>query len=393
MALRILASNPDPTLLALPWQTPLEEWADRYQVPLPRGLSRHIVRFVRLVDHVYALKETQEPIAMREYRLLRDLRRLAIPVVEPFGVVTGRTSPDGEPLDPVLVTRHLSYSQPYRSLFSRRMREDTAVRLLDALVVLLVRLHLTGAFWGDCSLSNTLFRRSAGEFAAYMVDAETAELHPQLSNGQRHHDLEIAITNLFGEMLDLHAGDLLDESLDPHETVELLEERYEALWSELTAPEEFQAEEMWRIQQRIRRLNELGFDVGELDIVTDLDGSTIRIRPQVVDAGHHSRRLHRLTGLDVEENQARRLLNDLDGYTAANDWQNEEEPIIAHRWLTDVFEPVVQLPPLDLRGKLEPAEIFHEILEHRWYLSERAGKEVEIFDAAQAYIDDVLARR
>ncbi len=393
MALRILASNPDPTLLALPWQTPLEEWADRYQVPLPRGLSRHIVRFVRLVDHVYALKETQEPIAMREYRLLRDLRRLAIPVVEPFGVVTGRTSPDGEPLDPVLVTRHLSYSQPYRSLFSRRMREDTAVRLLDALVVLLVRLHLTGAFWGDCSLSNTLFRRSAGEFAAYMVDAETAELHPQLSSGQRHHDLEIAITNLFGEMLDLHAGELLDESLDPHETVELLEERYEALWSELTAPEEFQAEEMWRIQQRIRRLNELGFDVGELDIVTDLDGSTIRIRPQVVDAGHHSRRLHRLTGLDVEENQARRLLNDLDGYTAANDWQNEEEPIIAHRWLTDVFEPVVQLPPPDLRGKLEPAEIFHEILEHRWYLSERAGKEVEIFDAAQAYIDDVLARR
>ena len=168
---------------------------------------------------------------MREYRLLRDLRRLAIPVVEPFGVVTGRTSPDGEPLDPVLVTRHLAYSQPYRSLFSRRMREDTAVRLLDALVVLLVRLHLTGAFWGDCSLSNTLFRRSAGEFAAYMVDAETAELHPQLSNGQRHHDLEIAITNLFGEMLDLHAGDLLDASLDPHETVELVAERYEALWS------------------------------------------------------------------------------------------------------------------------------------------------------------------
>jgi hypothetical protein len=393
MALRILASNPDPTLLALPWQTPLEEWADRYQVPLPRGLSRHIVRFVRLVDHVYALKETQEPIAMREYRLLRDLRRLAIPVVEPFGVVTGRTSPDGEPLDPVLVTRHLAYSQPYRSLFSRRMREDTAVRLLDALVVLLVRLHLTGAFWGDCSLSNTLFRRSAGEFAAYMVDAETAELHPQLSNGQRHHDLEIAITNLFGEMLDLHAGDLLDASLDPHETVELVAERYEALWSELTAPEEFQAEEMWRIHQRIRRLNELGFDVGELDIVTDLDGSTIRIRPQVVDAGHHSRRLHRLTGLDVEENQARRLLNDLDAYTAANDWQNEEEPIIAHRWLTDIFEPVVQLPPPELRGKLESAEIFHEILEHRWYLSERAGKEVEIFDAAQAYIDDVLASR
>jgi hypothetical protein len=103
--------------------------------------------------------------------------------------------------------------------------------------------------------------------------------------------------------------------------------------------------------------------------------------------------LHRLTGLDVEENQARRLLNDLDGYTAANDWQGEEESIIAHRWLTKIFEPVVRLAPQELRGDLEAAEIFHEILEHRWYLSERAGKEVDIFDAAMAYIDDILSRR
>ncbi|WP_324251281.1 DUF4032 domain-containing protein, partial [Nocardioides sp. Leaf374] len=28
--------------------------------------------------------------------------------------------------------------------------------------------------------------------------------------------------------------------------------------------------------------------------------------------------------------------------------------------------------PREARGKLEPAEVFHEILEHRWYLSEQA---------------------
>jgi hypothetical protein len=119
----------------------------------------------------------------------------------------------------------------------------------------------------------------------------------------------------------------------------------------------------------------------------------VRIQPKVVDAGHHTRRLQALTGLDVEDNQARRLLSDLDAYAAAGGMQGQEMPVIASRWLTDVFDPVVQLVPPHLRGKLEPAEIFHEILEHRWYLSERAETEVDILDAAQSYLTDVLSRR
>ena len=77
------------------------------------------------------------------------------------------------------MTRHLRFSLPYRSLFSHGLRADSLPSLVDALVVLLVRLHLAGFFWGDVSLSNVLFRRSAGEFAAYLVDAETGELRPQ----------------------------------------------------------------------------------------------------------------------------------------------------------------------------------------------------------------------
>src|SRR6185312_9366751 len=133
-----------------------------------------------------------------------------------------------------LVTRHLRYSLPYRSLFSHGLPQESLPKILDALVVLLVRLHLTGFFWGDVSLSNVLFRRSAGEFAAYLVDAETGELHPQLSEGQREQDLEIAETNLYGELLDLQAGGLLDERVDPLDTVHRARSRYDALWQELT---------------------------------------------------------------------------------------------------------------------------------------------------------------
>lgn len=386
MALRISATQPHPALVTLPWQTPLEDWDEDVLAPLPRGISRHVVRFARLGSQVYAIKETREPIAIAEYRLLRDLRRLRAPAVEPVGVVTGRQQTDGTPLEPCLVTRHLGSSLPYREIFSRGIRPDTLPHLVDALVVLLVKLHLLGFFWGDCSLSNTLFRRAAGEFAAYLVDAETGELHNQLSDGQRDHDLEIATTNGFAEMLDLQAGGYLDPELDATEVVGGLRQRYDDLWMELTGVEDFTTDEMWRIEMRIQRLNELGFDVDELDIVTDWDGATARIQPKVVEAGHHHRRLQSLTGMDVEENQARRLLNDLDSFAAAHHLQGEDPAMVAHRWLTEVFEPIVRMAPPDRSSALEAAELFHEILEHRWYLSEQAGYEISIFEAAADYL-------
>src|SRR3954454_14564693 len=367
---RFLSANPDARLITLPWGTPLADWPEERLVALPRGISRPVVRFVRVGSDIYAVKEVLEHLALHEYRLRRDLTRLDTPSVEAVGVVTNRVDNDGEPLDPILITRHLQFSLPYRSLFSRGVRQDTVNRLVDAMVVLLARLHLIGFLWGDVSLSNTLFRRDAGAFAAYLVDAETGELHDQLSDGQREHDLAIARTNLYGEFCDLEAGGLLDDALDPLVLVETIESRYRELWDELTSVEEFNVGEMHRIEGRVRRLNALGFDVAELDITTDIGGSTIRIQPKVVDAGHHSRRLIRLTGMDTEENQARRLLNDLDAYRAATDQQGADEAIVAHEWLTEQFEPVVQLVPVELRAKLEPAELFHEVMEHRWFMSE-----------------------
>lgn len=393
MPLRIVATKPNPALVTLPWNLPLEEWTEEHVVPLPRGISRHVVRIVRLGTDVYAVKETREPIAFREYRMLRDLRRLDLPAVEPVAVVAGRESASGEEIEPALVTRHLTYSLPYRSLFSHGLRADSLPKLIDALAVLLVRLHLSGFFWGDVSLSNVLFRRSAGEFTAYLVDAETGELHDELSRGQRAHDLEVAYGNLFGELLDLQAGGLLEDEVDAHAIIELVERRYTELWDELTGIEEFDAAEMWRIEQRIERLNKLGFDVDELDIVTDWSGSTVRLQPKVVEAGHHSRELHSLTGLDVEDNQARRLLNDISAYTAHHGLGAENRSLVAYRWLTEVYDPIMAMVPRQLRGKLEPAEIFHEILEHRWFLSERAGHEIDIMETARSYIDSVLAKR
>ncbi|WP_248583279.1 DUF4032 domain-containing protein [Nocardioides sp. InS609-2] len=393
MALRIVASRPDPAILTLPWSTPLEEWTDEYVVPLPRGLSRHVVRIIRLGTHTYAVKETNEPIAFREYTTLRDMQRLGLPAVVPHGVVAGRVDADGEELPAALITHHLQFSLPYRSLFSHGLTGENLPSLVDAIVVLLVRLHLAGFYWGDVSLSNVLFRRNAGEFAAYLVDAETGELRDEVSPRMREYDVTVGCENVFAELLDLQASGAVDTETPGHKIIDYLRERYELLWTELTSEEEFSAQDLWRIEQRVERLNDLGFDVEEIDIVTDFDGDSVRIQPKVVELGHHCRELQALTGMNVEDNQARRLLNDLASFTAHFDLGREDRHLVASRWMTQIYEPIMAMIPPDARGKLEPAEIYHEILVHRWYLSERAGHEVGIFETAQDYIDNELKKR
>ncbi len=394
-SLSITSAVVDPGLLDLPWHLPLDTWPDDTIASLPKGISRHLVRFVHLSGAVIAIKETTEEMARREYEMLRTLQRLEIPCVEPVAVITGRVDDDGTPLLPVLVTRHLRFSLPYRALYSQTLRPDTATRLVDALAVLLVRLHIAGFFWGDVSLSNTLFRRDAGAFAAYLVDAETGQLYEGgLSNGQRENDLEIGRVNIAGELLDLEAGGRLDENIDAIEVSNGIIESYRTLWTELTGWESFDRSERWRITQRVERLNDLGFDIEELAIRTDGDSTEVRIQPKVVDAGHHTRRLLRLTGIDAGENQARRLLNDLDSYAAATypDRSVDEEQV-AHEWLVRVFEPVVRAIPRELKGKLEGPEVFHQLLEHRWFLSQNEARAIPLAEALSSYIDTVLRHR
>ena len=143
----------------------------------------------------------------------------------------------------------------------------------------------------------------------------------------------------------------------------------------------------------MRRLNDLGFDVAEITVTAEKHGDRVVVTPKVVDAGHHARRLLRLTGLDVEENQARRLLNDLDEFQARGSRAGDDEEMVAHEWLTRVFEPVIRAIPFDLRSKLEPAEVYHQFLEHRWYMSQARGQSVPVAEAVTSYIDDVLRFR
>jgi len=396
MRFRLARADKYPAGLNLPWAKPLEEWPEELCTEVERGLHRNPVRFVAHEGSIYTIKELLEHVATREYAMLRALEELQLPVVEPVGLVTERPTTPGHDPRGLLVTRFLWHSMPYRQVIARGVTATQAHQMLDALAELLVNLHLVGFFWGDCSLSNVLFRLDAGRYSAYLVDAETAEIHATLSHGQRQHDLMIAQENVAGEFMDLQAGFGLPEGLDPVDLAAGLIARYEKLWAELTREEVFAAQEQYRVDTRIQRLNDLGFDVEELDIQTIDAGHRIRLRVKVVEPGHHRRRLEALTGLDVQENQARRMLNDLDHFRA---WRTRmdghplSEKDAARRWLDEVYLATLGRVPPEERAKLDDAEIFHQILEHRWYMSERVGHDLSLEEVVPPYVAEVLAKR
>lgn len=406
--LRIVTRPGHPDFLDLPWDQALDEWTDEHIVDVARGVHRHVVRFVEYEGRLYALKELPPRLADREYRLLRKMADEGLPAVEAVGVAKRADIEDAQ-LEDVLITRFLDYSLPYRTVFMHRRVEpahgsgpatDAAGevggltdRLLDALAVLLVRLHLAGFFWGDCSLSNTLFRRDAGALAAYLVDIETGEWHPRLTAGQRRHDLELTEENVAGGLMDLQMQLGLAPRPDPVAVAEDLRQRYEQLWAELTTDEVVGHAERYRINARMRRLNALGFDVDEVELVASADGDRMLMRTVVTEQGHHRRRLLALTGLETQENQARSLLHDLANFRASIEREtgrSVSESVAAYRWLSEVFEPTVSAIPEELRGKLEPVEVLHEVLEHKWFLSEAAGRDVGVAQAAASYMGRVL---
>ena len=398
MTLRITGFGEEIAAISgLPWNQPLEEWPEDPALAEKRGISRHVVRLIRVTDEpdseIYAVKETVSEFANREYAALRELRRLQAPSVDPIAVVEGRKDINGEELPCVLATRFLPYSLPYRVVLSGALSPHDILNMANALALLLVRLHLLGFWWGDCSLSNTLFRRDAEGFAAYLVDAETGEFQKTLSDGQREHDLDIAHFNVAAELEDLALSGVLYPGMDPVRASDTVMKRYRRLWAALRDPQSLDPTDRRAVERAMRQLHDLGFAVEEVSIAIDGENKILKFQPKLVAAGYHTNRLRELMGLETEELQAKRILASFDRYRARESNLSTNVNEVAFKWLTEIFNPIVNSVPAEHLGRVEPAQLFHEVLEHRWYLSEAAGHDVGLDLACKTYISEVLPYR
>ncbi len=384
-------------LAGLPWDQPLENWPEDPSLTAQRGISRHIVRLVRSTPEpegeIYAVKETVQEFAVREYEALKELGLRGAPSVSQIAVVDGRRDAEGNELPCAIVTRFLPYSLPYRVVLSGAVTQHEITNMANALAYLLVRLHLLGFWWGDCSLSNTLFRRDADGFAAYLVDAETGEFQKHLSNGQREHDLDLARFNVAAELEDLKLAGVLFPAMDPIRASESVITRYRRIWKALSEPQILPANDRHAVEKAMRSLQDIGFAVEEVDIRLAGDQSTLTFIPKLVAPNYHSQRLKELMGLETEEFQAKRILASFDRFRSRELEKTPDRSEAAQRWLDEVFYKVVNSVPTNLKGRVEDAQLFHEVLEHRWYLGEKAGHDLGLDFATSDYIAQVLPSR
>ncbi|MFZ8872381.1 MAG: DUF4032 domain-containing protein [Candidatus Nanopelagicaceae bacterium] len=385
------------SIVNLPWEIPLEEWPEDPSLAAQRGISRHIVRLVRATSdpesEIYAVKETVPEFAHREYEALRELDLRGAPSVSQIAVVDGRTDNQGNELPCAIVTRFLPYSLPYRVLLSGTVTQHEVFNMANALAYLLVRLHLLGFWWGDCSLSNALFRRDADGYVAYLVDAETGEFQKKLSTGQREHDLDIVQFNVAAELEDLKLSGVLFPGMDPVRASESLIKRYRRIWNTLSEPQLLPANDRLAVEKAMRSLQDLGFAVEEVDLQIEGDAGTLSFTPKLVSPNYHSDRLKELMGLEAEELQAKRILASFERFRSREIAITPDSHEAAERWLNEVFLKVVNSVPESMRGRIEDAQFFHEVLEHRWYLGEKAGQDVGLERATEDYIAQVLPLR
>lgn len=411
---RLRLRDPAIDLVELPWELPLAAWeADRLAFRhVPVGPSRHLVRFLESGGVLFALKELPLAPARQEYSVLLHLERLGLPTVEAVGIAEAPARGSA-----ILVTRFLPHSLQYRRLMMRLPPGPGSYRsrLLDAMAFLLVDLHRSGVFWGDCSLANTLFRRDGDRIQAYLVDAETSEVFPSLSDGQRTYDLEILVENVAFGLADLAAlqgtgtadaeraerdpnsdGDGPDErgaadvgDDDAIHAAEHVAERYGQIWTAIHDRPVLHPDDRQAIRSRVRALNDLGYSV-DLDLDPNATDGRVRLRMSVTTRRFHARELERRTKVRALEGQAQLLLNDLNEYGTWLEWFEHraiEPAVVGERWLHEVYRPTLARITESVGPSRDLVQAYCDVLEEKWLLSERDGRDVGLAWAIDVYLE------
>lgn len=376
-----------PDFLDLPWDQPLAGWETERIVDLPKGISRHEVRFVSYRQGIYAVKELSTRPAHQDYAVLRALEPIEVPSVLAVGLVERRSEDPTDEMSAALITRYVDHSFSYRELLAGAGFGANRDRMLDAFAGLLVQLHLAGCFWGDCSLSNVLYRYDGPSIETMLVDAETASLHEHLSDGKRAEDLEIMEVNVAGGMADIAAATGVDIDVADLELGVDISARYHGLWAELAREDIVGPEERYKIRERIERLNDLGFTVDEIDLIPSGDGSKLRIRTRVAGRSFHRDRLYELTGIEALESQAHQILSDLYYYQAKEHHHSDAGKAIgAIKWRVAQFEPyLAKLRATE--GVGDPVQAYCDLLHHRYLESSAAGYDIGTEKAFASWLE------
>lgn len=358
-------------LQTLPWQHSIAEWKELgvKHVHVKRGVGRHPIVFVQVGRHVFVVKELGYEDSLKEIANFRELLNRGIHTLIPVGCVMREEEPIevdtqigkryernrvGHTLT-LLLDRVIPDSQLYRRAFKFENRK----RIWDAIIDLFVELHSRGIYWGDASLANTLVKflrvdvpyiGKKVELKAFLVDAETVEIHDSISDSLRSTDVEFFLESMEWINEDLMAEGILRDPLGTKDDVEYIKAQYELKYEANARLMEFEK----RTGLNVQRL------LGKLRVPVEVD----------------------LLQKQIEEHK---------WYLNERGEGQFDLVEAAKRWHDEVFVPVCRLfseeeVPRFFPGKTA-SELYMEIMTHKYFMSKESGKDVGMMKATRDYID------
>ncbi len=356
----------------LPWHIPLAEWEEHgvRTLDIKRGMSRHVVLFVKPGRFSFGIKEISEKISKKEISHYEKLLLRGIHTLVPAGYVVR----EGEPI-PLQTPIGVQYEEnntshtitllvekviPDSVLYRRGFSPENRKRIWNAVAALLAELHSKGVYWGDASLANTLikfekvnvpFVGRRTELKAYLADAETIEFQPDVSPSLREADLNFFFESMdwINEDVSRQVGSVPRDELSTEEDKEYLRSRYDQLFE---------------IEQKKH-----GFEV------------------------QTSYSIDRFMGSISNPSYADLLLKHIEEHKwYLSEYARKEISLsdAAHDWYENIFVPLCTM--FRSEGVLEyfpgktAAEMYIEIMTNKYFLSEKSRKDVGMERAMRDYV-------
>ena len=348
----------------LPWNIPLNKWDDSHVnfLDIRKGISKHIVRFIKTKDYSFAVKQTNPISAYFESETFTKLLQKGIHTLIPAGYVFYKknlfemNSEESEGLA-FIVTILETKSIPHSILFKWDFSEESRKSIYKAAAELLANLHFKNIYWGDASLSNILIKfikvqdekgKLHTELKAFLSDSETIQILKKIGNEHIKKDLKRFFNSMetIDEEFPKAKSDKTISSLDNDKS--FFEKEYKANYALLVKIQEFEDSTGLKVHKHFFR-------------ITD-QYSIESILKQIEE---HKWYLSEKNGSEVETT------------FAANDW------------IEKIYKPIIKefnkLKIFDYFPNTNSVKLYTDIMAHKYYLSLEKGEDVGIYSAIRSY--------
>ena len=349
----------------LPWDTPLDEWNDKQVkfLDIRKGISKHIVRFIRTKDFSFAIKQTNPISAYFESETFAKLLQKGIHTLIPAGYIFYRKnlfeSKSSEKEDLAFIVTILeTKSIPHSILFQWDFSDESRKSIYKSAADLLANLHFKNVFWGDASLSNVLIKfikvqdekgKLRTELKAFLSDSETIQILKKISNDHIKKDLK-CFYNSMEKISKEFPRNKIEKETDNSLTTDkkFFEKEYKINYSLLVKIDEFEKLTGLDVQKHFYK-------------ITD-QYSIESILKQIEE---HKWYLSEKNGSEVEMT------------VAANDW------------IEKIYKPLIKefnkLKIFDYFPNTNSVKLYTDIMAHKYYSSLEKGEDVGIYSAIRSY--------